>query len=112
MDKTFAPKQVINDSHVIVIGRRYKGRTVEEVMDFDPSYISWIRSKPWGRNDSKFMELTNNVFIPDLTFGLHKGKHLEWVRDNDPIYWKFLGVSEWVQENHPKIKSKVDSMSM
>jgi len=112
MDKTFTPKQVINDSHIFMVGRKYKGRSVEEVIDFDPSYISWIRTKPWGQSDSKFMELTKDVTIPDLTFGRYKGKELEWVKKNDPNYWKFLGVSEWVQEKHSKLKKKVDNMNL
>lgn len=112
MDKTFTPKQVINDSHIFVIGRKYKGRSVEEVIEFDPSYITWIRTKPWGKSDSKFMELTKDVAIPDLTFGCNRGKKLEWLKENDPNYWKFLGTSEWVQEKHPKVRAKVDQMNL
>ena len=111
MNNTFTPKQVINESHVFVIGKKYRGRTVAAVIDFDPSYITWIRNKPWGKTDLTFMELTKDVAVPDLTFGRCKNKTLEWVRENDPNYWKFLGVSEWVQQNHPEVRTKVHNMN-
>jgi uncharacterized protein (DUF3820 family) len=109
-NQAFTPKCVINDDHILLIGKKYKGRTIEEIIAFDPNYIDWLRSKPWAQNDKQLMELIKDVTIPDVTFGKYKGKTLEWIMANDENYMKFLYNSEWVRDKHPELKAKVDQI--
>lgn len=107
-NRAFNPKRVIcPNTHKILIGKKYRGKTVEEVIPFDLKYIGWLRSKPWAQNDSKLMELIKDVAVPDLTFGKHKGKTLEWVMANDEDYMKFLYNSDHIKERHQELWAKV-----
>ena len=103
----FTPKSVIcPTSHTFMYGK-YKGRTVEDVIAFDPSYLGWMRSKPWAQNDAKLIELIKDVAVPDLTFGTRKGKTLEYLMANDEGYVKYLYNSDFVKKKHPELWAKV-----
>jgi len=107
-NRAFTPKSVIcPNTHKFLIGKKYKGKTVAEVIAFDPSYIGWLRSKPWAQNDSKLMELIKDVAVPDITFGTRKGKTLEYLMANDEGYVKYLYNSDYVKEKHPELWAKV-----
>lgn len=104
----FTPKRVIHpQTHVMELGK-YKGRKLNEVIAFDPSYISWMRSKSWSSTDKVFIELIKDVEVPDITFGKHKGKTLKWLMEYDESYVKFLWSSDYVREKHPELKKKLD----
>lgn len=108
-DKAFTPKCVIDDKQILQIGK-YKGRSIDDVIAFDPNYIAWMRSKPWAHGHEKLMELIKDVVAGDVTFGKYKGKTLEWIMANDENYMKFLYNSEWVRDKHPELKEKVDQI--
>lgn len=109
MSKTFHPSEIIGSNDEFIIGK-YRGKTVQNVMDFDPYYIDWMRSKPWAKECHRFMELTNDVSIGDISWGKYKGKTLQWIMDNDESYMRFLFNSEYVRTKCPELKKKIDAI--
>ena len=106
---TFTPKCVLDSESRFKLGK-YRQKAIADVFIFDPAYIIWLKSKPWAQTDEKLMEFIRGVNIPDICFGKHKGRTLEWIMQNDEEYMKYLYNSEWVKVNHPELKAKVDKI--
>jgi uncharacterized protein (DUF3820 family) len=109
-NRQFTPSRVIHpETHILELGK-YKGRTIESVIAFDPSYVGWIRSKPWSDIDKVLMEAIKDVQVADITFGKYKGRTLEWLMENDESYVQYLYNSDFVRDNHPDLKVRIDAI--
>lgn len=106
---SFKPIKVINDRNIFLIGK-YKGKSVEDVIAFDTSYIGWLRDKPWAYSNQTLMALIKDVEVGDLTWGKYRGKTLEWIMINDESYMKFLYNSDFVRTRCPELKAKIDKI--
>jgi uncharacterized protein (DUF3820 family) len=108
--KQFTPKRVLNPETLSFELGKYRGRSLADVKTFDPSYIGWMRVKPWAIADKALMESIKDFQVPDITFGKHKGRTLEWLMEHDEAYVQFLWSSDYVREKHPALKEKLDAI--
>ena len=104
------PKRVLNPETLSFELGKYRGRSLADVKTFDPSYIGWMRAKPWAIADKALMESIKDFQVPDITFGKYKGRTLEWLMEHDETYVQFLWSSDYVREKHPELKEKLDAI--
>lgn len=88
---------------------KHAGRDVVDVLKTDPSYCAWVAAQPWGKNNSELFELIKDARGSDLSWGKHKNKTLEWVSHNAPSYLEWLKKSEYVRDNCPALKAKLEN---
>ena len=107
--RSFNPSKVIDDRNILQIGK-YKCQSIEEVIEIDPGYISWLKTKPWAYTNEAFMAAIKDIKLPDFTFGKYKGRSIEWVTANDEGYLKILHISKYVKDKCPELKIKLDNI--
>ncbi|ETP39051.1 hypothetical protein F442_13444 [Phytophthora nicotianae P10297] len=98
---------------------KYKGSTIEDVFETDPSYCRWLRSQEMlvGGPDSdiaKFLVAkfgtTNDDGSYILNFGRYKGKSVKQVYAIDVPYIQWLRSSKFATEKAPKLCAAIDEL--
>lgn len=96
---------------------KYRGKTIEDVYELNPSYCRWINnqnlytSDPEIRKflDSKFKNSADGSSI--LTYGKYKGRSIKQVKQIDPNYLEWLKKSKFVAETLPKLVDEINNLS-
>lgn len=45
-----------------------------------------------------------------MTWGRHKGKSINWIKNNDSKYLDWVAKNEYVRLNCPKLKSEIEAL--
>ncbi len=101
------PFTILDSNSVLQFGK-YKGRSVQDLIEFDSPYLGWLRTKPWAQSCEPLMSLIRDIEIGDLRWGKHKGKTLRWIKQSDPGYIAWLRKSEFVQTKCPDLVEKLN----
>jgi uncharacterized protein (DUF3820 family) len=102
--------KVIDENSILLIGK-HKGRNVNDVLKTDPSYCIWLKSQPWAQTDNNLMPIICKVKDQGMRWGKHKGKTLDWIILNDMPYIEWLKKNEFVQNNCPDLKIRLDKIA-
>jgi uncharacterized protein (DUF3820 family) len=109
-EQTLGPvAKVIDEDGKFLIGK-HKGRDVDVVIKTDQPYIYWMSRQPWAAKDESLMKKICNVAEPGMAWGKHKGKSLSWILSNDESYIQWLKNSDYVKNNCPTLKAKLDKL--
>ena len=82
---------------------KYKGKTVEEVLDTDVNYCKWATSQPYLAEDIKsiineYMEKHDDSGYR-MKWGKYKNKTLTDIKELDPFYLTWLKCNEFAKKD-------------
>ena len=97
---------------MIISFGKHKGRDIKDVIKTDANYCSWLKNQPWAQKNKELMGYIKDIQTPDLNFGKHKGKTLDWIVANDPKYINWLQDNDYVSQNCPALKAKLDQIQI
>ena len=95
---------------------KYRGSQIQEVFETDPSYCRWLKTQmiligddPSIRSflDEKFKN-TDQSFV--MTFGKHKNKTVQWIKDNDRGYFDWLCANEFVNTKCKRLRAALSEL--
>lgn len=95
---------------------KYKDRMVDEIMDIDPSYCKWLYGLDVTKDrspdlykmlDDRFKD-DNNTY---MSWGKHKGRSIQWIKDNDENYFNWLKDNDTVQTKHKYLFDAIQKIS-
>lgn len=93
---------------------KYKGRHIEEIFDENPNYCKWLYSQPILKANPFIYDFLENKIVDKnayyLNFGKHKGKTLDWIKENDKNYLYWLKGNNYVQQNCPELLIKLEKI--
>lgn len=78
---------------------KYKGSTIEDVMNSDQCYCQWLLNQPFTPDDIK-QYIKENVNEKEyvMSWGKYKNKTVEWIMENDNKYIDWLCTNQYVNE--------------
>jgi len=98
---------MIEDWKILTFGK-FKACSIDDLLREEEAYCYWIYTHLEGLKVHKnIIKLLENKFKDDeqqyLTFGKHKNKSLNYIRENDPTYIDYLKKNDYVKNNMPKL---------
>ena len=103
MDELNIDDEHMQDEKLKLKFGKHRNKHICTVNKFDPSYIKWSIRQPrlltqYQRDFIKKKNIINeDEYI--FSFGKHKNKSLDWVKENDKKYIDWLLAQPWVREN-------------
>ena len=98
-----------NTGETVLTFGKYRGRTIADIYESDPSYCKWLIPQQVLINSPEvraFLHLkfknSDNSYI--MTWGKFKGKTVRWIFANNNAYFYWLLNNSFVESNCPKLK--------
>ena len=87
---------------ILKIGK-YRNKHIYNVNNSDPRYVQWLSRQPKLLTQYQRDYIEKKIILDEneytFRFGKHRGKSLNWVKDNDSNYIDWLLKQNWVREN-------------
>ena len=81
---------------------KHKNLEIEDVMKDDPQYCKYLKNnheilERYPEIKGLLEEFNNNETY--MSFGKHKGKSLNWIKENDDKYLQYIKHNKYIKDN-------------
>lgn len=93
---------------------KYKNESVDEVFNKDPSYLNWLKTQPFIKDNKELIDYIekklvdfNDEYI--MKWGKYKNKSLSQINEIDNKYIQWLKSSDYVNKNCTRLVKELES---